>query len=195
MTSASRYYPVFLLGIWLLTLFAAPVGRADPGAEPATDSTSAAKATALVNAAINMTDSEKAVKLLWQATEIDPTLQQPYIYLGLYYNSRSDFANVIKVYQKMVKYRPKEVSAYLNIGEAYMSFSPPRMNSALGYYQKAYRIDSTSAFAALRIGEILAHQGNRDDAIRYLRQASSAGAKSPTIAAEAQKVLNQIGAS
>ena len=54
----------------------------------------AAKARALVDAAIKMTDSDGAVKLLWQATEIDPTLDDAYIYLGLYYNSRSDFTNV-----------------------------------------------------------------------------------------------------
>jgi hypothetical protein len=42
-----------------------------------------ARARALVSAAINLTDSDRAVKLLWQATEIDPTLPEPYIYLGL----------------------------------------------------------------------------------------------------------------
>jgi|YelNatPaOPRAMG01_1025707.scaffolds.fasta_scaffold01592_18 tetratricopeptide (TPR) repeat protein len=194
MTSASRY-PAILLASALLIIFAASAGRADPVTGPATSPGSAAKAAALVNAAINMTDSQKAVKLLWQATDIDPTFQEAYVYLGLYYNSRSDFANVIKVYQKMVKYRPNEVSAYLNIGEAYMSFSPPKMNAALSYYQKAYQLDPKSAFAALRIGEILAHQGNRSDAIRYLRQASAAGSRNPTIAAEAQKVLSQMGAS
>ncbi len=220
MIPASRHRAI-LSAVALLTIFAASAGRADPlvaapatsataaapAAAPAanptaaaapvvpTDPAAAAKAGALVNAAINMTNSEQAVKLLWQATDIDPSFQEAYIYLGLYYNSRSDFTNVIKVYQKMVKYRPNEVSAYLNIGEAYMSFSPAKMTQALPYYQKAYQIDPNSAFAALRIGEILAHQGNRDDAIRYLRQASAAGAKHPTIAAEAQKVLSEMGAS
>src|SRR5581483_4066906 len=77
----------------------------------------ATKARALVNSAIQMTNSEEAVKLLWQATDLDPTLEDPYIYLGVYYNSRSDFAGMIKVYQKLIKYHPDEVSAYLNIGE------------------------------------------------------------------------------
>ena len=63
----------------------------------------AAKARGLVDAAIKMTDSDAAVKLLWQATEIDPTLDDAYVYLGVYYNSRSDFANVVKVYQKLIK--------------------------------------------------------------------------------------------
>src|SRR5215469_1401873 len=92
----------------------------------------AAKARALVSSAIQMTNSDEAVKLLWQATEIDPTLEDPYVYLGVYYNSRSDFASMVKVYQKLIKYRPNEVSAYLNIGEAYMSFTPrgPRSGSA-----------------------------------------------------------------
>ncbi len=58
----------------------------------------AAKARGLVDAAIKMTDSDAALKQLWQATEVDPALDDAYIYLGLYYNSRSDFANVIKVY-------------------------------------------------------------------------------------------------
>jgi len=157
--------------------------------------TNAAKAHALVDAAIKMTDSDKAVKLLWQATDIDPTLDEPYVYLGLYYNSRQDFDSVVKVYQKLAKARPNEVTAYLNIGEAYMSFSPPRTRDALPYYRKAYEIDPNSTFAALRMGEIMAQQGDRDQAIRYLRQASADRSKNPNIAAEAQKVLSEMGAS
>jgi len=153
-----------------------------------------AKAHALVDAAIKMTDSDAAVKLLWQATEIDPTLDDAYIYLGLYYNSRSDFTNVVKVYQKLVKYQPNQVSAYLNIGEAYMSFSPPRTNDALLYYRKGYELDPKNTFAALRIGELLAQTGQRDDALKYLKIALGDSAKNPTIASEAEKTLKQMGA-
>ncbi len=153
-----------------------------------------AKARALVDAAIKMTDSGAAVKLLWQATEIDPTLDDAYVYLGLYYNSRSDFANVVKVYQKLVKYQPNQVSAYLNIGEAYMSFSPPRTSDALVYYRKGYELDPKNTFAALRIGELLAQTGQRDDALKYLKIALGDSAKNPTIASEAEKTLKQIGA-
>src|SRR5437588_11380444 len=74
-----------------------------------------AKARALVDAAIKMTDSDKAVKLLWQATDIDPALEDPYVYLGIYYNSRSDFTDLIKVYQKLAKYQPNLTTAYRNI--------------------------------------------------------------------------------
>ena len=154
----------------------------------------AAKARALVDAAIKMSDSDAAVKLLWQATEIDPTLDDAYVYLGLYYNSRSDFDNVVKVYQKLIKYQPNQVSAYLNIGEAYMSFSPPKTNDALVYYRKAYEIDPKNTFAALRIGELLAQNGNRDDALKYLRIALGDSAKNPTVASEAEKTLKQMGA-
>lgn len=157
----------------------------------------AAKARALVDAAIKMSDSDAAVKLLWQATDIDPTLDDAYIYLGLYYNSRSDFTNVVKVYQKLVKYQPNQVSAYLNIGEAYMSFSPPKTDDALVYYRKAYEIDPKNTFAALRIGELLAQSsqpGQRDDALKYLKIALGDSAKNPTIASEAEKTLKQMGA-
>ncbi|MGA7873671.1 MAG: tetratricopeptide repeat protein [Candidatus Binatus sp.] len=154
----------------------------------------AAKARALVDAAIKMSDSDAAVKLLWQATDIDPTLDDAYVYLGLYYNSRSDFTNVIKVYQKLVKYQPNQVSAYLNIGEAYMSFSPPKTDDALVYYRKAYEIDPKNTFAALRIGELLAQAGQRDDALKYLRIALGDSAKNPTVASEAEKTLKQMGA-
>ena len=153
----------------------------------------ATKARALVNSAIQMTDSDQAVKLLWQATDIDPTLQDPYIYLGVYYNSRSDFANMVKVYQKLVKYRPNEVSGYLNIGEAYMSFTPPRTKDALAYYQKAYALDPKNSWTALRIGEIFIHDGNRDEATRYLKQ-TLADSKNPAASAEAEKLLRQMGA-
>lgn len=167
------------------------------GAPPAShgDESNAAKAQALVNAAINMTDSDKAVKLLWQATNIDPTLDEAYVYLGLFYNSRSDFGKVVEVYKKYLKHRPDQVTAYLNIGEAYMSFTPPKYSEALPYYRKAYKLDPTSGFAALRIGEILAQQGNREEAIRFLKQATADAAKNPSVAAEARKVLSQMGAS
>ncbi len=104
------------------------------------------KAQALVDAAIKMTDGNQAVKLLWQATEIDPTLNDAYLYLGLYYNSREDFQKVVEVYKKLVKYQPKgeaATSAYLNIGEAYLSFKPPNYDDALPYYRKAYELDSS----------------------------------------------------
>ena len=152
-----------------------------------------ARARALVIAAINMKDSDRAVKLLWQATEIDPTLPEAYIYLGLFYNSRSNFGKVVEVYQKLVKYQPKEVSAYLNIGEAYMSFVPPRMEEALPYYRKALEVDPASPFAALRLGEIYAQQGNREEAVKFLRLASGARAKKPDVAAQADKFLREMG--
>lgn len=152
-----------------------------------------AKAHALVDAAIQMSDTNQALKLLWQATDIDPTLNESYVYLGLYYNSREDFAKVVEVYQKLIKYQPREVSAYLNIGEAYMSFTPPNYQEALAAYRKAYEIDSQSSFAALRIGQILAHQGNRLEAERFLKQASADSAKNATVAEEAQKELRQLG--
>jgi tetratricopeptide (TPR) repeat protein len=155
-----------------------------------------AKAQALVDAAIKMTQSDQAVKLLWQATEIDPTFNDAYLYLGLYYNSREDFGKVVEVYKKLVQYQPKgdaATSAYLNIGEAYLSFKPPQYDDALPYYRKAYELDSGSALAALRIGEIMANQGNRAEAARYLQQASSDSGKDSAVAAEAQKLLAQIG--
>jgi tetratricopeptide (TPR) repeat protein len=163
------------------------------GPAAAQDSSNAAKARALVDAAIKMTNSDEAIKLLWQATDLDPTLDDAYVYLGLYYNSRSDFPNVVKVYQKLVKYEPKQVSAYLNIGEAYMQFSPPRPQDALVYYRKAYDIDPKNSFAALRIGEILAQSGNRDDAIKYLRQAL-ADTKNGNVSSQAEKDLRQLNA-
>jgi tetratricopeptide (TPR) repeat protein len=153
------------------------------------------KAHALVDAAINMSDSDRAVKLLWQATDLDPTLGEAYIYLGLYYNSRSQFDKVVGVYQKLVKYQPKEVSAYLNIGEAYMSFTPPKFDLALPYYRKAFELEPGNSFAALRIGEIYAQQGNRGDAVRYLKLASGDKSKNPNIASEADQLLRQMGPS
>jgi tetratricopeptide (TPR) repeat protein len=154
----------------------------------------ALKARALVDAAIKMSDSDAAVKLLWQATDIDPADEDAYVYLGLYYNSRSDFTNVVKVYQKLVKYQPKQVSAYLNIGEAYMSFSPPKTDDALVYYRKAYEVDPKNTFAALRIGQLLAQTGQHDEALKYLKIALGDSAKNPTIASEAEKTLKQMGA-
>ncbi len=164
-----------------------------PSAGVPGDSDNAAKARALVAAAINMTDSNRAVALLWQATDLDPTLEEAYVYLGLYYNSRSQFDRVVPVYQKLVKYHPNEISAWLNIGEAYMSFSPPRYDDALPYYRKAFELDSTSSIAALRIGMIYAEQNNRAEAVRYLRLAAGDRTKNPEIADQADRLMRQIG--
>jgi hypothetical protein len=102
------------------------------------------------------------------------------------------FATLSEVYKKLVKYRPKETSAYLNIGEAYMSFNPPKFDDALGYYRKAYELDPHSAFAALRIGQILARNGDREQAARFLKQATADSAANPTIAAEATRTLHEM---
>jgi tetratricopeptide (TPR) repeat protein len=150
------------------------------------------KAMELTDAAIQLTDSNQAVKMLWQATDIDPNSTEPYIYLGLFYNSREDFGKVIDVYKKLVKYRPKETSAYLNIGEAYMSFNPPKFDDALVYYKKAYELDPHSSFAALGIGQILARNGDREEATRYLKQASSDSVSNPSVAAEATRILHEM---
>jgi tetratricopeptide (TPR) repeat protein len=187
MRDRSRLKPLSLVALLTLALAVLPVSAR------AQDSNTA-KARALVEAAIKMTDSNAAVKLLWQATEIDPTFEDAYVYLGLYYDSRSDHADVIKVYQKLIKYQPKQISAYLNIGEAYMSFSPPKTDDALVYYRKAYEIDPHNPFAALRIGQLLAQTGNHDDALKYLKIALSDSAKNPAVSAEAEKTLKQMGA-
>ena len=170
---------------------AVPPAPADVPADTGQDN--AAKARALVAAAINMTDSNRAVGLLWQATELDPTFEEAYVYLGLYYNSRSQFDRVVQVYQKLVKYHPNETSAWLNIGEAYMSFSPPRYDAALPYYRKAFELDSTSSFAALRIGMIYAEENNRTEAMRYLRLAAGDRTKNPEIAQQADRLMRQMG--
>lgn len=191
MRDRSRLKPLSLVAILTLALAGLPLFL--PVSARAQDSNTA-KARALVEAAIKMTDSNAAVKLLWQATEIDPTFEDAYVYLGLYYDSRSDHADVIKVYQKLIKYQPKQISAYLNIGEAYMSFSPPKTDDALVYYRKAYEIDPKNPFAALRIGQLLAQTGNHDDALKYLKIALSDSAKNPAVSAEAEKTLKQMGA-
>ena len=178
--------PLPLVAVLLLALTSFPLG--------ARAQDNVAKARALVEAAIKMSDSNAAVKLLWQATDIAPADEEAYVYLGLFYNSRSDFTDVVKVYQKLVKYQPNQVSAYLNIGEAYMSFSPPKTDDALVYYRKAYEIDPKNTFAALRIGQLLAQTGQRDDALKYLKIALGDSAKNPTVASEAEKTLKQMGA-
>jgi tetratricopeptide (TPR) repeat protein len=75
-----------------------------------------------------------------------------------------------------------------------MSFTPPRAADALPYYQKAYQIDSNSAFATLRLGEVYAQMGNREQAAHYLNLAMTNSAKNPAVAAEARKVLGDMGA-
>lgn len=174
--------------LWIVLLAALPLVSAPVHAQD----DARAKARALTDAAIQLTDSNQAVKMLWQATDIDPNSTEPYIYLGLFYNSREDFGKVIEVYKKLVKYRPKETSAYLNIGEAYMSFNPPKFDDALVYYRKAYELDSHSSFAALRIGQILARNGDRDQATRFLKQAIAESAANPTVAAEANRTLREM---
>ncbi len=97
------------------------------------------------------TDSGRAVKMLWQATDIDPSSTEPYIYLSLDYNLHKDYYKLVEVYSKLVKYRPNELNAYLYLGEAYMSFDPPRPEEALPYFRKAYELDPHFSFAALRL--------------------------------------------
>ena len=75
-----------------------------------------------------------------------------------------------------------------------MSFTPPKAADALPYYQKAYQMDSSSAFAALRLGEVYAQLGNREQAAHYLNLAAADSAHNPAVAAEARKVLGDLSA-
>jgi len=75
-----------------------------------------------------------------------------------------------------------------------MSFTPPKAAEALPYYQKAYQLDQSSAFATLRLGEVYAQMGNREQAAHYLGLAAANSAKNPAVAAEARKVLGDLGA-
>ena len=158
------------------------------------DDANRAKARSLVDAAIQLTDSKQAVKMLWQATDIDPTLQEPYVYLSLYYQSRSDFDDMVKVYQKLIKYQPNQVTAYLNIAEAYMSYNPPRTQDAMLYYRKALEMDPHNAFAQLRMGQLMYQTGNREESIKYLRMALTDGAKNPSITEQVNQTLKAMGA-
>jgi len=204
-------FPILILGLLVGFLSEAPLAAADlstsgaaagsssavppPPSDAATyaGNGDSAKARALVDAAINMSDSNRAVNLLWQATDLDPKLEEAYIYLALYYNSRSQFDRVVQVYQKLVKYRPDETSAWMNIGEAYLSYSPPRFDAALPYYRKALELDGNSCLAALRIGEIYAQQSNRGEALRYLRLPGCDRAKNAELAEQADRIVHQIG--
>jgi tetratricopeptide (TPR) repeat protein len=171
---------------------AIPPPPSDAATAITTSDTNASKARALVDAAINMTDSNRAVNLLWQATELDPNLEEAYVYLALYYNSRAQFDRVVQVYRKLIKYRPNETSAWLNIGEAYLSYSPPRYDEALPYFKKGFELDPSSSFAAFRLGEIYAQMNNTPEAMRYLRLASADRTKNPEIAEQADKVMREI---
>ena len=58
----------------------------------------------------------------------------------------------------------------------------------------AYSLDLKNTFAALRIGQLLAQTGQRDDALKFLKIALGDSAKHPTVASEAEKTLKQMGA-
>jgi tetratricopeptide (TPR) repeat protein len=158
-----------------------------------TGESNAAKARKLTDTAINLTDSDRAVSMLWQATALDPAFEEPYLYLGLYYNSRSQFDRVVEVYQKLIKSHPDETSAWLNIGEAYMSYTPPRFDAALPFYHRGFELDPRNAFAAFRLGQIYAQLNNRAEALKYLRVASGARAKNPEIADQADHLIHEMG--
>ena len=61
------------------------------------------------------------------------------------------------------------------------------------YYRKAYEIDPKNTFAALRIGQILAQNGNHDDALKYLRKALADSAN-PSVSSQAEKTLHDMNA-
>jgi tetratricopeptide (TPR) repeat protein len=159
------------------------------------------EAKELVNRATHTKDSDQAVQLLWRATDLNPSLIDSYVYLGNYYYNRNDYSNIVRVFKKLLKYHPTLVAANLNLGEAYMSFTPPQFADALKYYRRAYELDPHSQFAALRIGQILAQQGRREEAVSFLKRAASPAtasdpndqAQGPDIHSEAKQMLARLG--
>jgi len=178
--AAVRLMAVTALGLWLLLPYVT-CGAGELERQ---------RAQTLVDTAVKLTDSKQAVKL--EATEMDPSFEQSYVYLGLFYQSREQFSEEARVYKKLAKNR-FWAAAYSNVAEADLGLTPPNYDEALEYFKRAYAMDRHSSRVAFRIGQILAIKGDRDEATRFLKQASE-DTKDTETASEARKALQQIGA-
>jgi tetratricopeptide (TPR) repeat protein len=142
---------------------AVPLGSASPDR---------ARAETLFNRALAAQaggEPERALTLLQQAVELDPSLKVAYNSLGNLYYKQQQYQQAVAMYEKALAIDPDYAKARNNLGNTYMRLAMD--DRALVELQKALQADSAYGLAYYNLACVYARADNSETAAQYLQQA------------------------
>ena len=131
-----------------------------------------ARAQALVRRAAAAQEAKelpRALSLLEQAIQLDPTAKAAYNSLGNVYYQQQRYQQALVMYQKALTVDPDYTKARTNLGSTYMQLAMD--TRAIDELQKALRADSSYSLAHYNLACVYARSGNSPMAAQYLQQA------------------------
>lgn len=109
----------------------------------------------------------------WNASSIDTTDKTGPEFrskLGSNLLQQQKFKEAIEVYEKLVKDRPKDATAQVNLGQCYYRGGDP--DKGLAAFEKALELDPNSGAAFKGVGDIFTDKGRQSDATDAYRNAT-----------------------
>lgn len=101
-----------------------------------------------------------------------PLTYQDYFDLGMRYLSEGNYQEAIIAFTSAIEIDPKQVSAYVKRGDAYVLSGETEENLAAAKvdYEKALELDETNEDAYLGLADVYVRQGDTETALEVLRQ-------------------------
>ncbi len=132
----------------------------------------AARAVALHQRALQAQEAgalTRAITLLEQAVQLDPTAKSAYNSLGNVYYQQRRYHQALAMYHKALALDPDYLKARTNLGSTYMQLALD--THALEALHQALRVDSTSSLVHYNLACVYARRGESAMAAQYLQQA------------------------
>ena len=149
-----------------------PVAAPNVVPHGAPETVEAARAVALLQRALQAQEAgalTRALTLLEQAVQLDPTAKTAYNSLGNVYYQQRRYQQALAMYQKALALDPGYIKARTNLGSTYMQLAMD--TQAIEALHQALRIDSTSSLAYYNLACVYARRGESATAAQYLQQA------------------------
>jgi tetratricopeptide (TPR) repeat protein len=124
-------------------------------------------------------DLPKAIEVLKQALEIDPSSIATINNLGLAYNTARRYQDAVDCLMRAIRLGYESAMIYGNLGVAYTGLQ--RIPDAVDAYKRAIQLEPDSALAHYNLGSIYGRSGRCAEAIEELKEAARLDPNSASI--------------
>jgi tetratricopeptide (TPR) repeat protein len=121
-------------------------------------------------------ENPAALEAAQQANQLDLTLLEGYLVLGMAYHANGQTDQAVQVLETYVQYQPDNADAFTVLGAAYIDRQD--YDSAQKYLDQALRLDKTHSEAYFWQGESLLAQGKNESALESFQKSVDLNANS-----------------
>jgi tetratricopeptide (TPR) repeat protein len=119
------------------------------------------------NVRVSQNKLEQALSDYEQAIKLAPNAPDPYLNRGTAYEGLGKYQNAIDDYQQVLALNPNDAMAYNNLGNAHAGLN--NWKEAVKYYHKATELAPNFAFAGANESLALYESGQKEQAIKKMR--------------------------